>query len=182
MANDLCTYVVTAPEVFAEIATVSGLTKHDTLIRFSLEIIIGKLKDSTGCMTSAAITAFVEKYSSLSGDCYAAMLVDCNGNDVLVLDVVRPDDPYNNGMYVMDQEPIYIFKSFDGWDSIEESTKAFHLNCEGRTFELSSYYELSAYTEEKRDTPFPCAQISAIDPGIMNTMKFGLSCIEKGMS
>ena len=176
MPNEVCAYSVYSPEIFEEIATLSGLAQTDTLIRLSPDKIDG-LKDSVGCMTSGAISAFVNKYPGLSGDCYVTLTSDKHGREVLALDIVRPDVSSKICSYVMDQEPIYIIKHLLGWGATADAKKVFHLSCEGRTFPLSNYNKLSSYLEERRDTPVTYAEISDFDPGIVNAISQGIKRI-----
>jgi len=172
MPNVLSIYQVTSPSLYADIATLSGLTVGDSLIRLSPEK-IKDMSDSMGCMTSGAISAFVEKYKSLSGDCYVALTSDVSGNQVLALDVVRPDKIKGATYYVMDQEPIYI-RNLCGWDGATEARKITHLSCDGRTFDLSSYDHLSSYLDTKRDQSVSWSEISSIDPGICSAITQGM--------
>lgn len=176
MKNQLCAYVINSPEIFAEMATLSGLATPNTIIRLSPNQIY-RLQDSIDCMTSGAIKAFVSKYSSLSGDCYVTLTSDSNGNDVLVLDIVRPDNPSKTSCYVMDQEPIYIVKNSSGWENVSEAQRVFHLSCDGRTFDLSAYNDLSSYLDNRRDIPIPYEDISDYDPGIINAITQGANLI-----
>lgn len=172
MKNVLSIYSVTSPTVFANIATLSGLAVGNTLIRLSPEL-IDALAGTTACLTTAAISAFTTKYKSLSGDCYVALTSDVSGNQVLALDVVRPDKIKGTTSYVMDQEPIYI-RNLSGWNGATEARKITHLSCDGRTFDLSSYDDLSSYLDTRRDQPVSWSEISLIDPGICSAITQGM--------
>ena len=176
MKDRIRAYAINSPELFEEMATLSGLTTPNTIIRLSPRQIEG-LKDSVDCMTSGAINAFVSKYSSVSGDCYVTLTADRNGNEVLALDIVRPDDPSKTGCYVMDQEPFYIVKDPLGWRNVAEAQKVFHLSCAGRTFGLSDYNKLSAYLNNQRDVPSTYDEISSFDPGIIRAISRGVELI-----
>ena len=139
---------------------------------------IDDLVGTTECMTSAAISAFTKKYKDLSGDCYVALTSDVSGNQVLVLDVVRPDEANATKSYVMDQEPIYI-RNLSGWDDAVEARKVSHLSCKGRTFDLRSYAQLSTYLDSRRDQPVYWNEINSIDPGICSAIKQGLEVAYK---
>ena len=176
MPNEVCAYTVYSPEIFEEMVKLSGLTQTNTLIRLS-PYMINSIKGSIECLTDRAISAFINKYNDVSGDCYAALTSDKNGNDVLALDIVRPDVSSKISSYVMDQEPIYIVKPSLGWGATADAKKVFHLSCEGRTFPLSSYSKLSSYLEERRDVPVTYAEISDFDPGIVNAISQGIKRI-----
>lgn len=162
-------YAVNSPTIFEEMAALSGLTTPNTIIRLSPEQIYG-LRDSIGCMTSGAISAFVSKYPHVSGDCYVALTSDHDGASVLALDLVRPD---KEGA-VFDQDLIYIFNIGNKPLGLGDAKKLSHFDSEGRTFDASAYSDLSAYLDNRRDVPIPSAEISAIDPGIVGTISRGL--------
>ena len=176
MQNQLCAYAINNPTIFEEMVTLSGLVTPNTIIRLSPNQIY-RFQNSIDCMTSGAIKAFVNKYSGLSGDCYATLTSDKHGNDVLALDIVRPDYPFKTSCYVMDQEPIYIVKNSSRWENVSEAQKVFHLSCDGRTFDLNAYNELSSCLDNRRDIPIPYEDISDYDPGIINAITQGAKLI-----
>ena len=180
MKNQVCAYVVISPKIFAEIVSLSGLNQTDMILRASPEL-IHRLEGSLECLTHSAITAFVNnnKHPDVSGDCYLALTADNQGNDFLALDIVRPDYSEQTKQYVMDQDPIYVCKEYSGWEDSTKSFKVNHLNCRGRTFDLSAYQALSSCMEDKRDVPLRYSEISAVDPGIMEAIKHGIDHVEK---
>lgn len=167
MKNQICAYAINSPEIFADMATLSGLTQPDTLIRLSPERIDG-LANTIGCLTRGGIDAFVSKYPNISGDCYVALTSDGNGNPVLALDILRPD----KGGAVIDQDIIYIRNPNSA--SVSEAEKLSHFDHDGRTFDLSAYNALSGYLNSCRDVPVTYDEISAYDPGIVETISCGV--------
>lgn len=167
-------YAVNSPTIFEEMATLSGLTTSNTIIRLSPGQIHG-LRDSIGCMTSGAISAFIDKYPNISGDCYVALTSDNEGASVLVLDLVRPDKEGT----VFDQDLVYIFNVGNKPLGLGDAKKLSHFDSEGRTFDASAYSGLSAYLDNRRDVPIPFAAISAVDPGIIKTISRGLDFCQK---
>lgn len=161
-------YAVNSPTIFEEMATLSGLTTSNTIIRLSPGQIHG-LRDSIGCMTSGAISAFVSKYPHVSGDCYVALTSDNDGASVLALDLVRPDKEGT----VFDQDLIYIPLG------LGDAKKLSHFDGEGRTFDASAYSDLSAYLDNRRDVLIPFVEISAADPGIVKTISCGFDFCQK---
>lgn len=172
MKNQIRAYVINSPEIFTDMATLSGLTQPDTLIRLSPER-IGGLANTIGCLKRGGIDAFVSKYPNISGDCYAALTSDGNGNSVLALDILRPD----KGGAVIDQDIIYIRNPNSA--SVREAEKLSHFDHDGRTFDTSAYNVLSGYLANRRDTPVTYDEISAYDPGIVKTISKGIAFLNQ---
>ena len=174
MKNQIRTYAINNSEVFEKMATLSGLTQPNTLIRLSKAQLDG-LEDTIGCLTKAGIDAFINKYPNVSGDCYVSLTSDGNGDPVLALDILRPD---LSGT-VIDQDIIYIRKPPSGWTSASEARKLSHFDCEGRTFDLSAYRALSGYLDNRRDVPVSYDEISSYDPGLIKTISKGMESIDQ---
>lgn len=166
--------------LFEEIATLSGLTARDTFICLSPSQIF-RLVNSMECLTQNAVNAFVKKYAELSGDVYVALTADNNFEEVLAIDIVRPDDPSRTSCYVMDQDPIYISKHINGWGASNQSVKVNHLDSSGRSFLASAYYPLSSFLRDKKDKLLYWDEVAAIDPGIYNAISKGLDVVSQNL-
>lgn len=170
MKDQIHAHTVISPELFKEFVSLSGLTEPDMIIRLSQKEIMRRV-DSCDCLSTNALSA-IQKYDGLSGDVYITRVEDKIGNPVIAIDVVRPDRDKKTENYVMDQEPIYI--RYTSENNLErDAWKITHLDCNGRTFALSDYEDLSSHLE--RDRPVHRSELSSMDPGIFNAILNGVN-------